>query len=226
MKTTRLNAMARWPGAQLNEIIISCLHRAGCYRIPLVRPTRHIMFAQRLCRTCRSRCQSVILAASYRSEAWPVLLHPAAVMCPMRELSTKQSLACQGCQVVVDFTCASKKHAIRTRICGRCIRLLVHHPHQARGRSRTPCTMPSFGATSSPCRSKAIIWQRISFARTSSLAIWQECEGCQVFDGFWRVWSGVEAKLGHPDCTGNCGWSFQSPLGPHQCKAAPAAAQS
>ncbi|CAE7383406.1 LIP [Symbiodinium pilosum] len=24
----------------------------------------------------------------------------------------------------------------------------------------------------------------------------QECEGCQVFDGFWRVWSGVEAKLG------------------------------
>ncbi|CAE7744256.1 LIP, partial [Symbiodinium necroappetens] len=24
----------------------------------------------------------------------------------------------------------------------------------------------------------------------------QECDGCQVFDGFWRVWSGVEAKLG------------------------------
>ena len=28
----------------------------------------------------------------------------------------------------------------------------------------------------------------------------QECDGCQVFDGFWRVWSGVEAKLGMPGC--------------------------
>ena len=23
----------------------------------------------------------------------------------------------------------------------------------------------------------------------------QDCEGCQVFDGFWRVWSGIESKV-------------------------------
>ena len=29
----------------------------------------------------------------------------------------------------------------------------------------------------------------------SLLLACQDCEGCQVFDGFWRVWSGIESKV-------------------------------
>lgn len=42
----------------------------------------------------------------------------------------------------------------------------------------------------------------------------QDCEGCQVFDGFWRVWSGIESKVECLRSTTSfglwCGWLLLS----------------
>ena len=48
----------------------------------------------------------------------------------------------------------------------------------------------------------------------SDSVAYQDCEGCQVFDGFWRVWSGIESKVECLRSTTSfglwCGWLFLS----------------